>query len=1421
MSWILENDVFTNTGPKIVYLHAGGPSCQAVNMKLVSQELHFAMDLSSLSDIDLEYPGLPSKGCFYFGFDRHDSRRNGIKAMITSFLCTFACRFWNDGDATLNWVAESLKKIKCWSLRDLVTMFLRVQKTGVMRGLPILLGQIDQCDEQERHVFLQAVLKRNSYNEFRTRLLITTTRPDDYICGILPPNSIINLSDYPLSLTKYLCVRSLPLLSWLTLNYRPFSGNSHLRLRKIMLICNRAHPDRPNALGERMRSLLASRPEFVQYSSKVRQILEKFRKVPRLQDTILEYLRDCKNVPAADEADDLLRQLSCDSHQRALRCVIESLSVERKPMTWLIYNLIKCAAQPLTLEFLAEAVRLSSPPEVPQLAHIHNLDVFVRDIQQDLRGIVVWDGREIKFSDDAFYEVSATGEKGEKQEHTCRSHADMATVCLRYILSESGQKMLASLSMESQDVDYLTWSPNTLPQHSLVIYALRYWTLHYRAAGGYRPVDLARELFKDDLKRHPWVEASYLLSNPFTRIQREYISPLPYMSMLGLDDLVLEQIESDTKPDGWNRYQWLAITEAARNGHSNTVALLLEHTDTDDTGLREALHWAANYGEGGGLDYLISRAQQVEGFQWPPFILDRAVTAGLENLVSALVHADYDLNEKDSTGKGRAIHTAIENGQHHVLKILLDSGRVDLGLESDAGHSLLVLAAEAGEPESIRLLLSAGASLNNCNGEAYQILLDTISWANHEALSILVNAQVHSNNDVVNASWSKENDVFPLSQAAGLGFKECTRILLDKGANPCAVGQGGCALYQAIRHGPYSDICLMLLQKGADPNQYDADDQAIESKKSILTTAIEFGDAPLVAMLLDYDAKINVRDRSWFGSPLAEAIHEERFSSDSRGVVELLLERGADPNLENKYASGDYGTSGSPLYYALKWAKNQHVAEILIAKGADIHWSRNDDGVSILHAACGLHEMLSILLAKGVDINVTDHSNWTTLMTAAARTDATQSIEVLLQNASPKADLEIVSTDSSGSTALHLACERCAGEAVKLLLEAGADINRQRGDGKFPLGLILASDLPHTLYERTVELMLERRPNMGLSDNEGNTALHNIQCKTPLSVVLRLVEEGAPVSTVNNKGYNCLAWAVRCGNTEAARYLATVKGVRTDIYHPNFGSILHLAAARSTLHFVKQLVRTGADYGMVDPKFGESLLYSAVGNEDPQECREITRYFVEELGIDVNALGGKLSTPLLRAVAEDKETSLVRYLLRHGARGDAVDNLGRMAVHWASNRGNIQNLKTLVKAGLDLSVSDKYGRRPLHFAAASGSEEVLQYVLEQLSAGINAFDVDVADVDGWTPLMWACRQTDDKMAYVLVNKYKVDIYARSKDSEWSALKITRLYFFSDEPTVRLFPTIDDRGHEEGFRPEDNEMERGECHDEICVSCEQV
>lgn len=151
-------------------------------------------------------------------------------------------------------------------------------------------------------------------------------------------------------------------------------------------------------------------------------------------------------------------------------------------------------------------------------------------------------------------------------------------------------------------------------------------------------------------------------------------------------------------------------------------------------------------------------------------------------------------------------------------------------------------------------------------------------------------------------------------------------------------------------------------------------------------------------------------------------------------IVSLLLEAGADPNIEGK-------ARRTPLM----WAATTEVAEELLKYKADPNKQDMFGETALMAAAWRNTPALAPLLAAGANPNTKswqDTGGWTALMIAAT-CGQTDMVRVLI-NAGAGLELE----ETLGRRALELAMERDRSAVVKLLIGAGADTTRINFDNE-------------------------------------------------------------------------------------------------------------------------------------------------------------------------------------------------------------------------------------------------------------------------------------------------------------------------------------------------------------------------------------
>jgi ankyrin repeat protein/mannitol/fructose-specific phosphotransferase system IIA component (Ntr-type) len=155
------------------------------------------------------------------------------------------------------------------------------------------------------------------------------------------------------------------------------------------------------------------------------------------------------------------------------------------------------------------------------------------------------------------------------------------------------------------------------------------------------------------------------------------------------------------------------------------------------------------------------------------------------------------------------------------------------------------------------------------------------------------------------------------------------------------------------------------------------------------------------------------------------------------------------------------------------------------------------------------------------------------------------------------------------------------------------------------------------------------------------------------------------------------------------------------------------------------------------------------------------KYFIEQLGIDVNVKGMYGCTPLHWAVDRCESLEVVQYLVAHGADINMEDNDGDTPLVRAASHGSLDVVQYLVSLGADVNAK---GTKPINAAASHGNWEIVKYLVEK------GADVNVVAGYSETPLHFAIDADNlEIVQYLLDNGASVHTLAnREKMSHiWS------------------------------------------------------
>jgi ankyrin repeat protein len=244
----------------------------------------------------------------------------------------------------------------------------------------------------------------------------------------------------------------------------------------------------------------------------------------------------------------------------------------------------------------------------------------------------------------------------------------------------------------------------------------------------------------------------------------------------------------------------------------------------------------------------------------------------------------------------------------------------------------------------------------------------------------------------------------------------------------------------------------------------------------------------------------------------------------------------------------------------------------------------------------------------------------------------------------------------------------------------------------------------------SVRILLEAGADVEAVNQKGATAL--VYAATDLSKSRLLVEKGAQVNVAAKDGTTPLMVAVAAtGNTETVKLLldhgADVKAVSM------FGSNALIRAA-GDWQVTEMLLAKAAEVNHAD-KAGFTALFAAQQSGDEKRVDLLLK-----AGADVNAFNtfsgrtknGPIAltrmTPLMVA-APYGDAKTIAALLKAGARVNDVDCRKMTALMFAvtTDRANPANVRQLIAAGADVNAQDQNGESVLDWALKFGQPEII------------------------------------------------------------------------------------------------------------------
>jgi ankyrin repeat protein len=434
-----------------------------------------------------------------------------------------------------------------------------------------------------------------------------------------------------------------------------------------------------------------------------------------------------------------------------------------------------------------------------------------------------------------------------------------------------------------------------------------------------------------------------------------------------------------------------------------------------------------------------------------------------------------------------------------------------------------------------------------------------------------------------------------------------------------------------------------------------------------------------------------------------------------REAVRTLLKQHANVNA----AEAD-GTT------ALHWAVRVHdddTARLLIRAGANVK-AANRYGITPLSLAAtnGDAAMIDVLVRAGADPNGALPDGETVLMTAARTGDAA-AVKMLLTHGA-KIDAK---ENTLGQTALMWAASENHAAAAQVLIEAGADVNMRSAALNFPpfkwgvVGMVSTvlpkgswTPLMYAARENAFEsarTLVEAGADVNASDPEGSTPLLVAIVNAHYDMASALLEFGADPNQTDLTGTGPLYAAVdmhtmapmvgRPSPKPSGRLVAPDvikllidKGANPNatLRRPAYGKHHDLVGDAFMGEGTTPLMRA-ARTGDVEVM---RILLADGANPAARRKDLSTALFIAAAGRS----GGLPTGP--RTIPGASNVEAVKMLVGAGLDVDAFNGNGQTALHAAAQRGLDEVVKTLVDLGAKLDLRDKQKRTPLDLALGVG-----------------------------------------------------------------------------------------------------------------------
>jgi len=410
----------------------------------------------------------------------------------------------------------------------------------------------------------------------------------------------------------------------------------------------------------------------------------------------------------------------------------------------------------------------------------------------------------------------------------------------------------------------------------------------------------------------------------------------------------------------------------------------------------------------------------------------------------------------------------------------------------------------------------------------------------------------------------------------------------------------------------------------------------------------------LAAALLLFVGITNCQDAEFFDCPIIPQIPVYQFKNlnalqvavlfNSTEDIETFLATGCDINYDQPYTITIETECANPLFkqlglsckrevihsgytalnLAVLFGTDETVKRLLQVPGIDVNAGSNYSSNPLSNAVGkGNLELVDLLVRAGADLNYKggkDDSKFTMLINGIF-SESVPVVKYLIQKG-----VNINELDERDYSAVGVAASQSLNDIVKVLVDAGADINQKQGEFKQTLIMLALHDDNTEL----VKYLIKKGVDVKAQATDGETALYLAAAYGNIEAADALLRAGADIDKESSIGFSPLFRAIQKKNTDMALYLIS-KGADVNSRDTRDFTPAYAAAEAGDLVSLKKLAEAGADLNVQG--------------------------------------GGREWSPIMKA-AFDGNIDIVRYLKSQGVDLDLTDSEGNTALDLAEQQYN-------------------------------------------------------------------------------------------------------------------------------------------------------